>query len=98
MGPVAAVAQSIKVGARRGVVPGAAATAAPAEPGRALVPLNPGRRHSGPGGRAASAPFLTQLLAAKHNLPQARERGRASPREATAAYLAVARVTRGAAT
>ena len=38
-----------------------------------------------------SAPFLAQLIAANHNLPQARERRRADPREAIAAYAAAAR-------
>jgi hypothetical protein len=38
-----------------------------------------------------SAPFLAQLIAAKRNLPQARERRRAEPREAIAAYRAAAR-------
>jgi len=38
-----------------------------------------------------SAPFLAQLIAAQRKLPQARERRRAEPREAIAAYTAAAR-------
>lgn len=38
-----------------------------------------------------SAAFLAQLIAAKRNLPQARERRRAEPHEAIAAYAATAR-------
>ena len=65
----------------------------PAPTGRALVPLaaperlNPERGEPG----RSSAEFLAQLIAARHHLPQARERRRAEPREAIAAYLAAAR-------
>jgi hypothetical protein len=38
-----------------------------------------------------SAAFLAQLIAANCNLPQARERRRAEPHEAIAAYAATAR-------
>jgi hypothetical protein len=38
-----------------------------------------------------SAPFLAQLIAANRKLPQARERRRAEPHEAIAAYTAAAR-------
>jgi len=62
--------------------------------GTGLVPVTaaePGR----PGGFASrpSAPFLAQVIAASQHLPQARERRRAEPREATAAYRAAARST-----
>jgi hypothetical protein len=63
-----------------------------AAPARALVPLG----HVGlPADRIArlrpSSAFLAQLIAANRNLPQARERRRAEPHEAIAAYAATAR-------
>jgi hypothetical protein len=39
-----------------------------------------------------TAGFLAQLIAADRNLPQARERRRAAPAEAIAAYTAAARL------
>jgi hypothetical protein len=65
----------------------------PAEKGRALVtiaPSVPPRPVPTELGRPA-APFLAQLIASKHNLPQARERRRAEPHEAIAAYMAASR-------
>jgi hypothetical protein len=38
-----------------------------------------------------AAPFLAQMIAASHHLPQAREKRRAEPREAIAAYRAAVR-------
>lgn len=65
-----------------------------AETGRALVtvaPAVPPRRIQDDLGRP-NAPFLAQLIANKQNLPQARERRRAEPQEAIAAYVAAGRV------
>jgi hypothetical protein len=66
---------------------------APEAPSRALVPVTPPR--PAPESRVTlarpSAPFLAQLIAANRKLPQARERRRAEPHEAIAAYRAAAR-------
>jgi hypothetical protein len=43
--------------------------------------------------RYRSAPFLAQLVATKDRHPQTRERGRAEPAMASAAYRAVAALT-----
>lgn len=60
-----------------------------AEPGRALVALA-----SQPSGEPApnyrGANFLAQLIAARDHAPQTRERRRAEPMEALAAYRATA--------
>jgi hypothetical protein len=68
--------------------------AAPAAQGRALVVLAP----PAPIGRAPAhyrqAPFLAQLLAMKHQHPQTRERRRAEPNDALAAYRATVKLTR----
>jgi len=60
---------------------------------RALVPSTPASRDDGCRNisRPPSAAFLAQLIAVKCHLPQARERRRAEPREAIAAYMATAR-------
>ncbi len=73
---------------------GRAAPAAEAS-ARALVALTP---PAGPGERPAlyrQAPFLAQLLAVKDQHAQTRERRRAAPAEAIAAYRAAAGLTRG---
>ena len=60
---------------------------APANESRALVALAPIAKRE----RAASfreAPFLAQLIATRDQLPQTRERRRAEPGEAIAAYRA----------
>jgi hypothetical protein len=60
----------------------------------ALAPLRTARPdHTRAGCGRPAAAFLAQLIAAKQNLPQTRERGRAEPEDAIAAYRAVA-VTR----
>jgi hypothetical protein len=57
-------------------------------PGRSLIPLSPqprlpcSPRLVGP----SSATFLAQLIAIKQRLPQTRERRRADPEDASAAY------------
>jgi hypothetical protein len=72
--------------------PPAQAEVAPKTPSRALVPVGPADRagSANPLPRP-SAPFLAQLIAANRKLPQARERRRAEPHEAIAAYAAAAR-------
>jgi hypothetical protein len=71
--------------------PAGTAPARAAATGRALVPL------ASVGGMAVhpparpSAAFLAHLIATHRNLPQARERRRAEPREAILAYTATAR-------
>jgi aminoglycoside phosphotransferase (APT) family kinase protein len=64
---------------------------AEAQTGRAMVSLAalPESRRSEFGRPAAV--FLAQLIASEENLPQARARRRAEPREAIAAYEAAAR-------
>jgi hypothetical protein len=52
---------------------------------RALVALEATAERR-PLSAAPAAPFLTQLLAVKANLPQTRERRRAEPDEATQSY------------
>ena len=74
----------------------ASAEAASAEPAdsRALVPLTPAAaaRETPYGHRQAA--FLAQLLAIKDQHPQTRERRRAAPDEAIAAYRATVELTR----
>ena len=52
---------------------------------RTLVALEPAPKRR-PSPATPSAPFLTQLLAVKAGVPQARERRRAEPDEATHSY------------
>ena len=60
---------------------------------RALVAIRPAVSRTGPA-RRATASFLAQLIAVKDQHPQARERRRAEPREALAAYASTAALTR----
>jgi hypothetical protein len=61
--------------------------------GRALIALAPALSpRAAPAGRRPS-PFLAQLLAAKQDHPQARERRRAAPEEVIAAYCSIAALT-----
>jgi hypothetical protein len=61
--------------------------------GRALVLLAPkSEPHAGTAGYR-QAPFLAHLLAIKDQHPQTRERRRATPQEAIAAYRAAAALT-----
>jgi len=94
MGPVAVSGRTIEARSRnRPDNPRTANRSAPEAPSRALVPLTPPQ--PAPASRVTlprpSAPFLAQLIAAQRKLPQARERRRAEPREAIAAYTAAAR-------
>jgi hypothetical protein len=60
---------------------------------RALVSTQPTVSTVKPARRAA-APFLAQLIAGKDQHPQSRERRRADPREALAAYASTATLMR----
>ncbi len=63
----------------------------PQGPGsRALVPLAPVRARHEPPARNAQAAFLAHLIAMNDQVPQTRERRRAEPSEAIAAYRATA--------
>jgi hypothetical protein len=71
------------------------ATLAPVEhepDSRALVVVAPAAVHEPPANYRQVA-FLAHLIAAKDQLPQTRERRRAEPGEAIAAYRAVAAMT-----
>ena len=60
---------------------------APVNESRALVAMEPAAAHE-PAARFREAPFLAQLIATREQLPQTRERRRAEPGEAIAAYRA----------
>jgi hypothetical protein len=60
---------------------------------RALVPVASATPNREASAYRRQAPFLAQLLAAKDLHPQTRGRRRAAPREAIAAYQAVASLT-----
>lgn len=60
---------------------------------RALVALDPLHGRSGNTADHRYAPFVAQLVATKDQHPQTRERRRAEPNDALAAYRAVAALT-----
>jgi len=60
---------------------------------RALVALDPSLDRSGQPATQRYAPFVAQLVATKDQHPQTRERRRADPRDALAAYQAAASLT-----
>ncbi len=60
---------------------------------RALVAVHPAAAPARPARRAA-APFLAQLIAVKDQHPQTRDRRRAEPQDALAAYASTAALTR----
>jgi hypothetical protein len=71
--------------------------AAPAEQSagsRAVVVLTPAVAWREAPVAYRQAPFLAQLLAMKHQHPQTRERRRAEPNDALAAYRATVKLTR----
>jgi hypothetical protein len=72
-----------------GLAPQAAEPEPEAPTGRALVALAPAAPHREPSPHHRQAPFLAQLIATKQQLPQTRERRRAEPAEAVAAYRAM---------
>lgn len=59
---------------------------------RALIAVSPVARPSPRAGARRAAEFTTQLLAAQNKLPQVRDRRRADPAEALAAYRAAAQL------
>lgn len=59
--------------------------------GRALIALTPVPNHE-PRPAFRDASFLAQLIASREHHPQLRERRRATPAEATAAYETTARL------
>jgi hypothetical protein len=61
-----------------------------ASPGRALVAVSPLSVQLGQSISHSYAPFLAQLVATKDQHPQTRERRRAEPSDALAAYRAAA--------
>jgi hypothetical protein len=64
----------------------------PATESRALVVMSPAAE-SEASANFRQAPFLAQLIANKEQLPQTRERRRAEPAEAIAAYRAAEALT-----
>jgi len=68
---------------------------APAEPtpSRALIPITPAADVAEAPAPYRQAPFLAHLIAARDQLPQTRERRRAAPDDAIAAYRAAAALT-----
>jgi hypothetical protein len=83
------------IGPARNAPHQAEAPDAPVSGSRALVAVEPPAPHAGPRSltRHPAAPFLAQLIATHLQMPQTRERRRAEPAEAIAAYRAVARIT-----
>jgi hypothetical protein len=80
-------------GYRQSGLPAQDAEAAPAGESRALVALTPATAAHEPAGLHRQAAFLAHLIATKGQLPQTRERRRAEPAEAIAAYRASAALT-----
>lgn len=66
---------------------------APAGESRALIALTPAAAACEPSGSYRQAAFLAHLIATKGQHPQTRERRRAEPGEAIAAYRATAKLT-----
>lgn len=66
---------------------------APTGESRALVALTPTAATHQPSESHRQAAFLAHLIATKDQLPQTRERRRAEPAEAIAAYRAMAALT-----
>ena len=75
---------------RQNGLPARRAEAAPAGESRALIAVTPAAAASEPSTSYRQAAFLAHLIATKDQLPQTRERRRAEPGEAIAAYRAVA--------
>ena len=73
--------------------PAPGAEAAPAGESRALLALTPAAATYKPSDSHRQAAFLAHLIATKGQLPQTRERRRAAPAEAIAAYRAGAKLS-----
>ncbi len=67
---------------------------APAAESRSLIAVSPTPAASKPSVSYRQAAFLAHLIATKEQLPQTRERRRAEPGEAIAAYRATAALER----
>ena len=87
MGPVSGIRASSADLAARGPRREAAASSAMAS--RALIPLQPMTRSDLAARDRPQAGFLAHLIATDRQLPQTRERRRAEPGDAIAAYAAV---------
>ncbi len=61
-------------------------------PGRALIAVTPAAALRAPPENYCRAPFLAQLISMKDRHPQTRERRRAEPHEALAAYRTAAKL------
>lgn len=81
-------------GSRQGGLPARGAEAAPAGESRALVALIPAAAVYRAADSHRQAAFLAHLIATKGQLPQTRERRRAEPAEAIAAYRAGAKLSK----
>ena len=84
------IGQLTTTGSRPSGLPAQGAEAAPAGESRALVALTPAAATYKPSDSHRQAAFLAHLIATKGQLPQTRERRRAEPAEAIAAYRASA--------
>jgi hypothetical protein len=73
---------------------GLSGKSAPAPEGRALVALAPAAKTQPAPSSFRPAPFIAHLLAVKDQHAQTRERRRAEPSEAIAAYRATAALSR----
>jgi hypothetical protein len=91
MTPVTAIRGSIAAAAGAGGAArdeGSGASAEASAPARALIPLQPIARSEPALRGRPQAGFLAHLIATERKLPQTRERRRAEPAEAIAAYTA----------
>jgi hypothetical protein len=73
-----------------GFTPKRPAAAAPGAESRALVAISPDAERREPAVNYRDATFLAHLIATQGQFPQTRERRRATPHEAIAAYSAAA--------
>lgn len=80
--------------ASRSPAPAAGGEAAPAHESRALIVVSPPAQAAGGSTRYRQAPFLAHLLAVRDQHAQTRERRRAEPQDAIAAYRAAAGLVR----
>ena len=87
------IGQITTTGSRPNGLPTQGAETAPAGESRALVALTPAAAAHQPSESHRQAAFLAHLIATKDQLPQTRERRRAEPAEAIAAYRAGAALT-----
>jgi predicted membrane metal-binding protein len=87
------IGQTATTGSQPNRLPAKGTETMPAGEGRALVALSPAAAARRPSGSHRHAAFLAHLIATKGQLPQTRERRRAEPAEAIAAYRAGANLT-----